>query len=131
VRRYENPGRRLKTLLLIGEVGLVTGLAMLPFYAIILFVIDDQNTEYLKASAGYDPVPATVEGGSPFFIYLSMIPMALVLAVGLIAAIVLARRKQASWRFILISAGVVGVLLIAIYLAWNTTVGPTWPPPVG
>lgn len=111
---------------------LATALVMLPMYGIVVFVIDDQNAEYLKASAGYGPnVPSTVEGGSPDFIILSLVPLALVFAGGIAAAIVFARRRQATWLATLIPVGIGGAVIVLSYLVWNLTAGPTWPPQLG
>jgi hypothetical protein len=117
--------------MLVVLVMLATGLVMLPLYGVVLVVIDDQNAEYFKASVSYGPtVPGNVEGGSPDYIFISMIPMALVLTGGLSSAIILARRRQATVPIVVVAA-LMGALIVATYVTWNLTIGPAWPPSIG
>jgi hypothetical protein len=108
---------------------LATGLAMLPAYQIVVFTVADQAAEYSKASVAYGPnVPGTVEGGSPLFIIVSLIPLMAVFAAGIVLAIVVARRRPlAAWPALVTIALLAGAIA-ATYVGIQLAAGPTWPP---
>jgi hypothetical protein len=108
---------------------LATGLAMLPAYQIVVFTVADQAAEYSKASVAYGPdVPGTVEGGSPLFIVVSLIPLVGLFAGGVILAIVVARRRRLAALAAVITIALLAGAIAATYVGVQLAVGPTWPP---
>ena len=125
----ESIARRSVSILYLALVLLATGVAMVPAYRFVVFVIADQADEYSKASVAYGPqVPANVEGGSPLFIAVSLIPMIGLFAAGVICAIRLARRTGLNARATAITVALLAGAVAAAYVSVQLVTGPTWPP---
>ncbi|GAA4163296.1 hypothetical protein GCM10022286_23560 [Gryllotalpicola daejeonensis] len=121
--------RQSTSILYIALILAATGLAMLPAYRIVVFTIADQAAEYSKASVAYGPnVPADVEGGSPLFIVVSLLPMVGLFAAGIVLAIVVARRRRVTVPAAAITIVILAAAIAAIYIGVQLATGPNWPP---
>lgn len=125
-----NPAWRIYAAM--AAIALASTVVLLPLYGFFLFVVDDTNAEYRKASVAYGPqVPASVEGGDPLFLVLAALPWLVVLVIGAVAIHRMGFRGGVGARTAGTFAWGTAVLQAGGFTLSYLSTGPFWPPAVG
>lgn len=123
---------RAVTVALGAVILIVTALAMWPIHRVVVAVVSETNAEYGKAAGAYgEPVPLSVEGGSPGFVVAAVVVLAAVEIAGIAVLAAVLRRRGVLGRTRVVAVLVAAGVLALTYVIGHLITGPFWPPSSG